>query len=55
MGRIIAATALCLFCLGAIAIPWAERAGSEIQESREVAEEKVELGLRNQKGTSARV
>jgi hypothetical protein len=45
----IAAMTLCLFRLGAIAISRAERAGSEIQESREAAEEKVKLGLRNQK------
>jgi hypothetical protein len=55
MGGMIAATALCLFRLGAIAISRAERAGPEIQESREVAEEKVKLGLGNQKGTSTQV
>jgi hypothetical protein len=55
MGGMIVATTLCLFRLGAIAISRAERAGLEIYESREAAEEKVKLGLGNKKGTSARV
>jgi hypothetical protein len=53
MGGMIAATTLCLFCLGAIGISRAERAGSEILKSREANTEKVKLGLENQKGTSA--
>jgi hypothetical protein len=55
MGGMIAATMLCLFRLGAIAISRVERASSEILKSREAAEEKVKLRLGNQKGTSARV
>jgi hypothetical protein len=55
MGGMIAAMMLCLFRLGVIAISRGERAGSEIQESKEAAEEKVKLGLGNKKGTSARV
>jgi hypothetical protein len=38
---------LCLFRLGAIAISRAERAGSRIQESGEVADEKVRVRVRN--------
>jgi hypothetical protein len=55
MGGMIAATVLCLFCLEAIAITRAKQVDSEIQESREAAEEKVKLGLGNQKYTSAQV
>jgi hypothetical protein len=47
MGGMIKATTLCLFNLGAITISWAEQAGSRIQESEEVADEKVRVRVRN--------
>jgi hypothetical protein len=50
MGGMIAATVLCLFCFGAIAIFLAERARSKSEGSRGVVRrEKVKLGLKNQK------
>jgi hypothetical protein len=56
MGGMIAATLICLFRFGAIAIFLAEQAGSKSQGSRGVVRrEKVKLGLRNQKSASARV
>jgi hypothetical protein len=51
MGGMIGATMFYLFFLGAITISRAERAGSEIQKSKEAAEEKVKLWLGTQKGT----
>jgi hypothetical protein len=49
MGGMIGAMTLCLFLLGAIAISQAEQAGSRIQKSEEVAEEKVRVRARNSK------
>jgi hypothetical protein len=43
----IEATTLCLFRLGAIAISRAEQVGSRIQESEEVADEKVIVRVQN--------